>query len=297
MIVFKDVTPQDKEIFDSFYKYKCLQNSESSFANLCAYAFLYYGQYAIVENCLVTRIHFERNKSLCYHYPIGPNGMDKAIERIIEDAQEQAYNLHFICEHSELPSRFAQRFRSEAKRDFLDYLYLREDLQNLKGKKLQAKRNHINKFNKLYSWQYEQLDKDSCFECMEVEEKWCKSSIERHPEAEEEYLNEKRVIEFLLNNFEQLGIFGGAIKIEGRIVAFSLGSKINDNTFDTHIEKADRDIEGAFAIINQQIALHLPENYIYINREEDLGMEGLRQAKLSYHPFRMIEKHIHTLIP
>ena len=122
MIVFKDVTPQDKEIFDSFYKYKCLQNSESSFANLCAYAFLYYGQYAIVENCLVTRIHFERNKSLCYHYPIGPNGMDKAIERIIEDAQEQAYNLHFICEHSELPSRFAQRFRSEAKRDFFDYL-------------------------------------------------------------------------------------------------------------------------------------------------------------------------------
>ena len=92
-----------------------------------------------------------------------------------------------------------------------------------------------------------------------------------------------------------LGIFAGMIRVGGNIAAFSIGSRINRETFDTHIEKADRNLEGSFAMINQQMAEHLPANFIYINREEDLGLEGLRKAKESYHPLGLIEKYIVTI--
>ena len=134
-------------------------------------------------------------------------------------------------------------------------------------------------------------------ECMCLEELWLQDAVLKNPNAETDYQNEKRIIRFLIENMEDLGVVAAAVRVEGKIVAFSLGSSINNDTFDVHIEKADRNFEGAFAIINQQMAEHLPQNFKYINREEDLGLEGLRKAKLSYHPYMLIEKDIATLCP
>ena len=91
-------------------------------------------------------------------------------------------------------------------------------------------------------------------------------------------------METIFSNWDALGMIGGSIFVDGRLVAFTYGSAVTTDTFDVCVEKADRRMEGAFAIINQQFAEHLPEQYIYLNREEDMGIPGLRQAKLSYHP-------------
>ena len=130
---------------------------------------------------------------------------------------------------------------------------------------------------------------------MKLEREWIANSVLKNPDLEQDYRNEEKIVEYLFEHFDELGIFAGAIKVDGNIVAFSLGSSINRDTFDVHIEKANRDFEGAFAIINQQMAEHLPQNFVYINREEDLGIEGLRKAKQSYYPFQLIEKYIATL--
>lgn len=295
MIEFKSISPDAKPLFESFYKAKRVQNAESSLANLCAYSFLYHGEYAVVENCLVTRIHYEYGKEICYHFPIGLDNHQKVLEQLIEDAAKQNYQMCLICENATMPIGIREHFDFEAKRDFFDYLYLREDLQSLKGKKYQPKRNHINKFKALYDWSFEKVSDKTKSECLAFEDEWMRDAVSKNPEFEKDYLNERKVIAYLLENYESLGIFGGIIRVGGKIVAFSLGSSINNDTFDTHIEKASREFEGAFSIINQQMAEHLPANFVYINREEDLGLEGLRKAKQSYHPVRLVEKYIATL--
>ncbi len=295
MIEFKAVKPSDRQVFESFYDRKEIQNAESSFANLCAYSFLYHGEYAIINDCLVTRIHYDYGKSVGYHYPIGKGNRKEILELLIEDARENNYEMSVLCERTHFPDACSICFEFYPKRDFYDYLYLRSDLQFLKGKKYQPKRNHINKFNSLYNWTFKILSKEDMFECMELENEWIRNSVTKNPDLENDYENERKVVEFLFNHFDELGIFGIAIKVADKIIAFSLGSKINNNTFDVHIEKANRDFEGSFAIINQQMAEHMPENFEYINREEDLGMEGLRKAKLSYYPVKLIEKHLAVL--
>ena len=102
--------------------------------------------------------------------------------------------------------------------------------------------------------------------------------------------NERRSMDFALRNFEALGLTGGALVIDDHIVAFTYGSPINGITFGVHVEKADTSYEGIFSVINQEFVAHIPETYTYINREEDLGLPGLRKAKLSYNPAVLLEK-------
>ena len=102
--------------------------------------------------------------------------------------------------------------------------------------------------------------------------------------------NERRALTYALHHFEELDLTGAVISVDGKIAAFTFGAPISHNTFGVHYEKADINIDGIYSAINQEFASHLPEQYIYLNREEDLGIPGLRQAKLSYHPVLLLEK-------
>jgi hypothetical protein len=101
---------------------------------------------------------------------------------------------------------------------------------------------------------------------------------------------ERKALTYALRHFEELGLQGGMLRVEGKIVAFTYGMPINYDTFGVHVEKADTTFDGSYAMINYEFANHIPEQYIYLNREEDLGIEGLRKAKLSYHPVLRLEK-------
>ena len=168
----------------------------------------------------------------------------------------------------------------EPVRDQYDYIYRRTDLATLHGKHLDAKRNHIHRFRAEHpDFEYRPLTTESFDECRRLTEIW------QEEKGGSDTINaEKQVMETIFSNWEALGMIGGSIIVDGRMVAFTYGAAVTTDTFDVCVEKADRHVEGAFAIINQQFAEHLPEQYIYLNREEDMGIPGLRQAKLSYHP-------------
>ncbi len=299
MLNFKRITPEDREIFESFYPYKTIQNCETSFANLCGWSFLFNGEYAIINGALVTRVHYELNKDICYHCPIGQTDKVELVKLLIQDSIENNYTMRFILDCKEvIQVHFKNDFEVEDKREYYDYLYLRENLASLSGKKLQAKRNHCNKFEKLYNYEYREIKVENMEECISFTKRWLnyKADINENPDLEG-YRNELKVIEYFAEHFDSLGLIGGGLYVEGDLVAFTLGSKINNNTLNTHIEKANmEDYEGVYAMINREFARHIPEEFIYINREEDLGVEGLRKAKLSYHPVKLIEKQIATLI-
>lgn len=173
----------------------------------------------------------------------------------------------------------------EPQRNQYDYIYRRADLAALQGGKLKAKRNHVNKFRAEYpDFEYRELTPEMFDECRRLATIWREERGDNNPEYGDTIAAEHRVMENVFANWEALGMLGGSIWLGNKMVAFTYGAAVTDDTIDVCVEKADRSIDGLFSVINQQFAAHLPERYIYLNREEDMGLEGLRKAKLSYHP-------------
>lgn len=182
-----------------------------------------------------------------------------------------------------------EKFVLTAKRDRFDYLYNADDLRNLAGRRYHAKRNYINRFRTETSdWRYEPLTAALVPECLQVAEKWC---VGREGDQTEELAHEYAAISEALTHYDELEYLGGAIRIQGKIEAFTLAEKLNADTVVVHIEKADAAITGLFPVINQEFCRSLGPEIKYVNREEDLGNPGLRKAKESYYPVRLVEKY------
>jgi len=169
-----------------------------------------------------------------------------------------------------------------------DYVYDRESLATLKGKKLHGKRNHINKFMKTYpDFEYKKLDTSMIAECLDLYDEWSSHKDETTIEA----YDEKTSVCLALKNMDALGLTGGCIVLEGQIVAFTVGERLLPHMQLIHIEKANYEIEGLYPVINQQYVLHECQGVTLVNREEDMGIEGMRKAKHSYQPVKMIKKY------
>lgn len=295
MIAFKDITIQDKDTITAYTMNSCRRNCDLSFSNLCSWRFLYHTKFAIVDNFLVFK--FWAGDELAYMMPIGEGDLKKVLNELVEDARQEREPFCMLgvcaCMREDLEAIMPGQFTFTADRDYADYIYLRSDLATLKGKKFQSKRNHINKFRNTYpDYEYSPITKGRIQECLELEAKWCKAN---DCDQQEGTGNERRALIYALNHFEELGLTGGILHVNGQIVAFTFGMPINKETFGVHVEKADTSIDGAYAMINYEFANHIPEQYIYINREEDLGIEGLRKAKLSYQPETILEKYMACL--
>ncbi len=295
MIPFKDITLADKDTITSFTMKSDRRNCDLSFSNLCSWRFLYDTQFAVVDNFLVFK--FWAGEQLAYMMPVGTGDLKAVLWELIEDAAKRTsifvcWECAAICALISKPS-FPEQFTFTEDRDYADYIYLRSDLSTLKGKKFQAKRNHINRFRNTYpDYEYTPITPDRIQECLDLEAEWCKVN---NCDQQEGTGNERRALIYALHNFEALGLTGGILHVNGKIVAFTFGMPINHETFGVHVEKADTSIEGAYAMINYEFANRIPEQYIYINREEDLGIEGLRKAKLSYQPATILEKYMACL--
>ncbi len=295
MIHFQDITLANKDLIQSFTLAGRHLNCEYSFVNLCSWAFLYRTTYAVVDDFLFFRCHI--GEKPVYMMPVGTGAMVSAVERLVQDAAERGDQFRMwnvsASVRTELEAALPGRFTFKENRDFYDYLYLRTDLATLKGKKFQSKRNHLNKFRKMYpDYEYKELVPELVPECLRLEEAWCRANgcKEQHTLAAE-----RRSLTFALQHIDTLGLVGGVLHVNGRIAAFTYGIPVNHETWDTCVEKADISIEGSYAMINHEFANHIDEKYLYINREEDLGLEGLRKAKCSYQPVRLLEKFIAEL--
>ncbi len=292
MINFKEITLADKDLIQSFTLAGRHRNCNFSFVNLCSWSFLYHTTFAVESGLLLFR--FRIVGRLVYMMPVGTGSVLPAMEILIADAEERGdrFCLLGACESmkAELETTMPGRFTFTGNRDYHDYLYLRADLATLKGKKYQPKRNHINKFKKEYpDYEYKELTPALVPECLRLEEAWCRANGCDEGQAT---ADERRSMTYALQHMEALGLVGGVLHVGGQIAAFTYGAPINHDTWDTCVEKADTAVEGSYAMINFEFANHIDEQYTYINREEDLGIEGLRKAKLSYRPAILLEKDI-----
>ena len=191
-------------------------------------------------------------------------------------------------EFEELESLFPGEFEIEYHREIADYVYEAEKLRMLSGKKYHSKKNHINKFKKTYeNWEYVPMSTENVEEAFQLLLKWKNLNLchEHHDKN-----NESCVAANYLRLFEELEVCGGILRVDGQAVAFTIGSRVCEDTMVVHIEKALTEYEGAYAMINQQFVEHACGHVTYVNREDDTGDEGLRKAKLSYRPVFMVEK-------
>ncbi len=189
---------------------------------------------------------------------------------------------------SRMMEELGDEFAYEPKRDRFDYVYSVEELIELKGRKFHGKKNHLYRFLETNRFEYESITKKNCDEIITVYNQWF-SRLGEH--IAQSLRNEKIAMEKALEAFEILGFDGAIIRVEGQIVAFSFGEELTHDTVVIHIEKANTDYHGAYQVINQQFLEQKWKSYKFVNREEDLGLEGLRKAKLSYNPTHFIEKH------
>lgn len=172
-----------------------------------------------------------------------------------------------------------------------DYVYDREEIATLRGKKFHAKKNYVNSFKKNFEYTYEPITSDMTDELMEFIDFF----IRNKDLAEHDMMLLRLELESLrdvFENFEAIGMTGGVIRINGEVKAMAAGGFIGDDMVVEHIEKADKSIRGLYPMILHQFCSNLPQNIKYINREEDMGLENLRKAKLSFRPCELVEKYI-----
>lgn len=286
-LLWKEITFEEKEVFEQFYKYKTSRGCELSFSNNFLWVSHYGTKWSIVEDCLVFYNPHRDSVSL----PIGANPY-KALEALLQYYEEQnkPFMMHLVTKEQfdALEQQYPGRFTIEYIRDVADYIYEAESLGTLAGKKLHAKRNHINRFVENHpEWVYEKITDENIEECLEMAQKWRKiNKCDEDKEKSAEICVTLRA----LKERDKIGLTGGAIRTKDGIVAFSLGAPLTEDTFVVHIEKAFGEIQGAYPIINREFVLHAAKGYRYINREEDMGEEGLRKAKMSYNPAILLEK-------
>lgn len=297
MINFKSVEPKDRKLLTSYIFPTQRRDSNLSVANLCSWQFLTCSSYAILDHYLVLRFCFTDNRVL-YSVPEAEKAGKEIIVKLARQAleEEMSFYLYGIVPEMQvlLENYFPKMFDFRQDRNYYDYLYLRKDLAELKGKDYQPKRNHVNKFRKRYDYRYSPLTHAMIPDCEEMYREWCE---DRRCEKDPSLRQEREALLYAMEHYKELELEGGALWVEGKIIAFTFGAPVNHDTFCVHAEKALPDFEGAYNAINQEFARHLPDTFVYLNREEDLGVPGLRQAKLSYRPVQLLEKGIAVCPP
>lgn len=297
MIEFKQITPEDKQWIDPFLKKSGYQSCEYTFVNLYGWAETYGEEVAVVEDFLVVHI----NAFGCYWWGTGTGDRRKLLRVLAQDAQERGVPLRLFglteAQCAELETLCPDSFTFENHRDVADYCYTIDKLCTLSGKKLHGKRNHIHRFEENYpTWRVEPITVDKLGECWTVVEAW--EQAERESGAEDEnVLAGEAALYRALNSYDKLGLDGLILYGEQdgveRPLAFTIGQLISTDTYDVCFEKAYAEVQGAYPMMNRSFARWVKEHYpqvVYLNREDDMGEENLRKAKLSYRPDKMIEK-------
>lgn len=293
MINFKKVELTDKQWMEPLISMAEPEGSHINFTNIFAWSQIFHYRVARVDDFLVVRGRLP-NDVHYYFFPTGQGDPRAATEALQRDAADRGHEFLLLGLSAEnvsvLKSLFPESFEYKAMRDSFDYVYLLEKLATLAGKKLHSKRNHINRFKENNVWSFEQISADNLAECWEMNELWCK----KHGCNENKHLaNEDCAVRRCFKNYAALGLEGGLIRSGGRVIAYTMGEMLNSNTYIIHIEKAFGEIQGAYQMINREFAAFIQERHpqvVYVNREEDMGQEGLRKAKLSYRPDRFAEK-------
>ena len=299
-IKLQKLTCTDKATFDKYFGSRYCENAEYTFTNLFMWREMMNLRWAVEDEVLYMFSMNEKNFSAWQ--PIGAQEkMQEAITKILQVAEENRGEREFrfvVVEKSfaeELEKYPDAKFNITAERDDFDYVYLAHDLINLSGRKYHGKKNHLNAFKKEYpEAKYLPITEEIIPKCREELNIWSETHKRANPD--DPFIGyEQAAIHEIFDHFDRFKLKGGAILLNDKVVAFTFGERLNSDTAVIHVEKADQNIRGIYAAINQNFVEHEWSDMIYINREEDMGIEGLRKAKESYRPIKMIEKFNATL--
>lgn len=294
-IPFSPVTLTQKPFVDFITHLEDSRSSAWCFANMYFWVDSFHWQVAFLNNRLLSRLSLGGDSY--YGFPIGEGDLEPAIEALRHDAlkRKEPLRLRGLTEKSKnlLETNYPGCFTYTADTEVFDYIYEAEKLVSLAGKKLQSKRNHINRFLENHTdWAFEPVTIHNLSECLAMSDRW---AMEKEASSSEKADREALMI--AAANFEILGLEGGLLRLDGTVIAFTIGERLNSDTYIVHFEKALAQIQGAYPLINREFVRYIKEKYphiVYINREEDMGIEQLRKAKRSYNPIFMVEKYIAT---
>lgn len=297
MELFQSPQFEDREWAQPLLSAEASPACEYNFANIYLWSRAYPQQIARLDDRLLVRI--QGSLGLCYLYPAGSSPLAPAVDALANHAAANGVPLTLVCvteeQRAALEAACPGRFAFEEDRDGFDYLYDVNRLADLPGKKLHAKRNHIRRFDEQFpDWLLEDITPANVPECVELERQWAAIRQEEAGEDGSTVSEETIALIEALYHMDKLGLEGALIRADGSPVAFSLGGFITPEVFDVNFEKSFGDIQGAYPAINRELARLIRSRHPQVkwfNREDDMGLEGLRKAKLSYYPDLLLTKY------
>jgi len=289
MLEFKKIKMEDIPTLKAYYSAYPARQCDRSAGATVMWRDYFENRYAIIDGTIIFSSKFK--DELCFTYPIGRN-IDDALDET-EKYCKEINSPMILCsvnakELEHLKTKYSD-LSADADRDWFDYLYEKESLLNLIGRKYSTPRNHINKFRKLYAdWSFEIINDSNIHELIEFTNNFTFNS-----QKDESANLELEMCREVLENYNTYGMLGGLLRVDGKVIGYSIGEIIGDTLF-CHIEKADISYAGAYQMLtNQYLRMFASDDAVkYVNREEDCGDEGLRKSKLSYHPVELIEKNV-----
>lgn len=300
MLVFKPVTINDKSILDSYLKNYGSDSCQHSFAQMVGLSAKYGDEYCIEDEILyIHRSRLDNDNYRVYLAPLGirEQSFKHCIDILLDDCAHTGKKLKFetVTEEfaTKLSNTYIDRFIAQNNRDLAEYIYLTDSMINLPGSKLDAKRNHINTFkNKYPDAVIERITADNIDDAKAFQRGWL---AERNSYEADSRLNiENDSINLYLDNFDKFEFSGLIVYVNGKVAGFAAGVPLSNRCMDEVIEKGDRSYAGIYQVLCREFASLCCNGYEYINREEDIGIKGLRKAKESYHPYKLLSKYIVT---
>ena len=313
---YKTIGFEDLDTIRRYLRWEDVQGCEWSAINLLTWN--NYGlEYAIVEDHLVLRFVYDGHLTHTMPLPPVPEGVEHprlshegegSLAQIVRTLRDEAFDHHLPFSFTNLNQweicflerTFPGEFDFSAPlTERYDYICLREKIIALEGKEMRPKRQHLYQFPRFYpNHEYRPLEPTMFPECLRLLQQWHNNAEALgHIQGADSKVMEQESISQVLNNWERFGAMGGALYVDGKMEAFTYGVPINVNTFDLCVEKADIAYKGVYTVIRHEFIQRIPEQYIYVNLEEDMGLPGLRRAKLSYHPAYQIKKDRAVSLP
>jgi hypothetical protein len=281
---FKPLGLEDRAVFDDYLERDPWPVCELLFANIFIWRDSEHPRWTVLHGSLCVLVEPESEPP----YVLPPVGGERRPETLVT-CLRHAPRLSRVPE--EYVRRFGAGLRAEEDPDNSDYLYRVEDLAELKGKRYDGKRNRIRKFESTFSHEYHALTEAEVPGCLRLLDDW----FEGKRNGDAGATSDKRAIIQALNTFDRLGLRGGVVKVGGRVEAFTLGGRLTADTVVIPIEIANPGLAGLAQWINREFVRREWREYRLVNREQDMGLDGLRRAKLSYQPVGLVKKYNLTL--
>lgn len=291
-LAFKDIELSDSSWIRELFAFTDYNSEDYNFTYQFLWRNTFKSKVARVGDLVLIQYNMDGRRS--YLFPAG-KADDSQIADLInsllsEEGQVVFYGvlpsqLEFLEKH------FSGRYTAEQFRMGADYIYNAESLRTLKGKKYQSKRNFANGFRRNNNWTFEPISESSIAECIAMNDEWCKRNG-----CEENFWKSSEfcAVRIALNNYKALGLDGGLLRVDGKVISFTVGEKANSDTLIVHIEKALTDYRGAYQAMSQEFLSYMDKktSFTLVNREDDSGDENLRKAKMEYHPIEIKEKYL-----